>query len=40
MVLHTLGTSRGQAIKILPVEYFALGLLAGLTGILPAMPAA
>lgn len=40
VLLRTLGASRGQIFKILLVEYFSLGLLAALTGILLAVPAA
>jgi putative ABC transport system permease protein len=40
VLLRTLGASRGQIFKILLVEYFALGLLAALTGILLAVLAA
>jgi putative ABC transport system permease protein len=40
VLLRTLGASRGQILKILVVEYFALGLLAALTGILLAIFAA
>jgi putative ABC transport system permease protein len=40
VLLRTLGASRGQIVKILLVEYFSLGLLAGLTGILLAVFAA
>ena len=37
VLLRTLGASRGQILKILVVEYFALGLLAALTGIILAV---
>ena len=40
VLLRTLGASRGQILKILLVEYFSLGLLAAMTGILLAVPAA
>lgn len=40
VLLRTLGASRGQILKILVVEYFALGLLSALTGILLAVLAA
>jgi putative ABC transport system permease protein len=40
VLLRTLGASRGQVLKILLVEYFSLGLLAALTGILLAVLAA
>src|SRR5882724_4527471 len=40
VLLRTLGASRGQILKILVVEYFALGFLAALTGILLAIFAA
>lgn len=40
VLLRTLGASRGQILKILLVEYFALGFLAALTGILLAVIAA
>jgi putative ABC transport system permease protein len=40
VLLRTLGASRGQILKILVVEYFALGFLAALTGILLAVIAA
>ena len=40
ILLRTLGASRGQILKILVVEYFALGFLAALTGILLAILAA
>ncbi len=40
VLLRTLGASRGQILKILVVEYFALGFLSALTGILLAMLAA
>jgi putative ABC transport system permease protein len=40
VLLRTLGASRGQILKILLVEYFFLGLLAAMTGILLAVPAA
>jgi putative ABC transport system permease protein len=40
VLLRTLGASRGQILKILVVEYFALGFLAALTGILLATIAA
>jgi putative ABC transport system permease protein len=40
VLLRTLGASRGQILKILVVEYFALGLLSALTGILLAILAA
>jgi putative ABC transport system permease protein len=40
VLLRTLGASRGQILKILVVEYFALGFLAALTGILLAILAA
>jgi putative ABC transport system permease protein len=40
VLLRTLGASRGQILKILVVEYFALGCLAALTGILLATLAA
>ena len=39
VLLRTLGASRGQILAILLVEYFALGALAALTGILLAVPA-
>jgi len=37
VLLRTLGASRGQILKILVVEYFALGFLSALTGILLAI---
>lgn len=37
ILLRTLGASRGQILKILMVEYFALGTLAALTGVILAM---
>jgi len=40
VLLRTLGASRGQILKILVVEYFALGLLSALTGMLLAILAA
>jgi putative ABC transport system permease protein len=40
VLLRTLGASRGQILRILLVEYFALGFLAALTGILLAVIAA
>ena len=40
ILLRTLGAARGQILKILLVEYLRLGLLAALTGILLAVPAA
>jgi putative ABC transport system permease protein len=40
VLLRTLGASRRQIFAILLVEYFTLGLLAALTGILLAVPAA
>jgi putative ABC transport system permease protein len=40
VLLRTLGASRGQILKILLVEYLALGFLAALTGILLAVIAA
>ena len=40
VLLRTLGASRGQILKILVVEYFALGFLSALTGILLAILAA
>jgi putative ABC transport system permease protein len=40
VLLRTLGASRGQILKILLVEYIALGFLAALTGILLAVVAA
>jgi putative ABC transport system permease protein len=40
VLLRTLGASRGQILRILVVEYFSLGLLAALTGILLAVAAA
>ena len=40
VLLRTLGASRGQILKILLVEYLALGSLAALTGILLALAAA
>ncbi len=40
VLLRTLGASRGQILKILFVEYFALGFLSALTGILLALLAA
>jgi putative ABC transport system permease protein len=40
VLLRTLGASRGQILKILVVEYFALGFLAALAGILLAILAA
>jgi putative ABC transport system permease protein len=40
VLLRTLGASRGQILKILMVEYFALGFLSALTGILLAILAA
>jgi putative ABC transport system permease protein len=40
ILLRTLGASRGQILRILFVEYFALGVLAALTGILLAIAAA
>jgi len=40
VLLRTLGASRGQILKILMVEYFALGFLAALTGVLLAILAA
>jgi putative ABC transport system permease protein len=40
VLLRTLGASRRQVFKILLVEYFSLGLLAALTGILLAVGAA
>ena len=40
VLLRTLGAARGQILKILLVEYLLIGLLAALTGILLAVPAA
>jgi putative ABC transport system permease protein len=40
VLLRTLGASRGQIYRILLVEYFSLGFLAALTGLLLAMLAA
>ncbi len=40
VLLRTLGASRGQVLKILLVEYFSLGLLAALAGVLLAVLAA
>ena len=40
VLLRTLGASRGEILKILLVEYFALGFLSALTGILLAILAA
>jgi len=40
VLLRTLGASRGQILRILVVEYFALGFLSALTGILLAILAA
>ena len=40
ILLRTLGASRGQIYRILLVEYFSLGFLAALTGVLLAMLAA
>jgi putative ABC transport system permease protein len=40
VLLRTLGASRGQVLKILLVEYFSLGLLAALAGVLLASLAA
>jgi len=40
VLLRTLGASRGQILKILVVEYFALGFLSALTGILLSIVAA
>jgi putative ABC transport system permease protein len=40
VLLRTLGASRGQIFRILLVEYFSLGLLAALTGIVLAVLAA
>jgi putative ABC transport system permease protein len=40
VLLRTLGASRGQVLRILFAEYFSLGVLAALTGILLAVAAA